>query len=181
MARHDVKQQGATLVAVLMALLTVAMSVIALVAQQIGHQHELVSMEFRRLERQLAIESSFQRLADNNHIEMDPWQGIGELSNGPSPATTDLHQLQTEREHAPCPHPFANSSKCWRLRVRQASTGFVRERLLVEPAPQCAKPYWFAPAARVGSHLDFNPVPEPTPPQPPVRPPRDGRLSVNTH
>lgn len=176
MARHNRKQQGATLVAVLMALMMVAMSVVGLVAQQITHQHELISLEHRRLERQLATESLFESLAQNYHSEIGGWQGLGEEPIVMKPITDDLYQLQTDRERTDCPHPFETDSTCWRLRVQQASTGFVRERLLVVPGQQCAQPYWYAPAARVGGHVNTDPLPEPTPPLPPVRPPRDGHF-----
>src|SRR5690554_1198254 len=71
------------------------------------------------------------------------------------------------------PPSITTTGRCARLWVQQAGTGFLRERVLVEPVPHCNTSYWYAPDFRVGGAAATMPPPvDPDRPSRPDPPPR---------
>lgn len=157
------RQHGAALLVAIITLLLIALGGLNISARQILTQHEMLSLEFRRLERQRMTEQLFEEivLLNQQSIETVEWT---QLLHGSSAL---LNQLSASRELIDCPHNFNTTSLCSRIRVQHADTGFIRERVLVQPVSYCSQPYWYAPAARIGSHVDLGPEPKP-----PLLPPR---------
>lgn len=161
-------QAGAALLVTIVTLLAFALSILNLSAQQIMAQHEMVSLEFRRLERQRATEQLFESIVLMNHQSTEGIEWHQHLHG----SSSLFNQLSAQRELVACPHSFETTSLCTKIRVQHANTGFIRERILVQPASHCSEAYWYAPAARVGQHVGVDPIPKDPPPfTRPGRPP----------
>lgn len=164
-------EQGAALLVAMVTLMVIAFGAIHITAEQVLAQHQMLSLEFRRLERQNVTEELFESMALGPGSTSDGVEWTRSMMDSPE----SNNQLSAVRQPIDCPHPFATTSRCAQLRVQQAGTGFLRERVLVEPVPHCSKSYWYAPDFRVG-HTGMPPRPpgDPVWPTKPERPP--GRL-----
>ena len=163
------QETGAALLVAMVSLMVVALGAIHITADQILAQHQMLSLELLRLERQRVTEEMFENMALDLASTSDGVVWTRTLLN----STAENNQLRATREPIDCPHPYTATSRCALLRVQQAGTGFVRERVLVEPIPHCSKPYWYAPAFRLGDITSPTPPrTEPVRPDKPKQPPR---------
>ena len=154
-------ESGAALLVAMVSLMVIALGAIYVTAEQSLAQHQMLSLELRRLERQKITEELFESMvldvATTN--EGVVWNRALLNSMGVN------NELSAMREPLECPHPFATTSSCALLRVQQGGTGFMRERVLITPTSDCSTPYWYAPDFKVGG------ITTPTPPRgEPVRP-----------
>ncbi|MCC5880401.1 MAG: hypothetical protein JJU03_10970 [Idiomarina sp.] len=167
-------------------MLGLALLVLSLSGQQVLTHFQQISLDERRLHRQLATEQLFDEVAlsleMNGRMQLE--QGRGYVAHAFNQGSPGQRVLYSETQDVPCPHDFFTLSMCWRIQVRQSGSGFIRERMLVIPEASCASSYWFPPEGRVVSAPVLPPadappesdpppelIPEPTPePTPPPRP-----------
>ena len=162
-------ESGAALLVAMVSLMTIALGAIYITADQSLAQHHMLSLEFRRLERQNVTEELFESMVLNfaTTNEGVVWTRTLLNSKGVN------NQLNATREPMACPHPFATTSSCALLRVQQGGTGFMRERVLITPTLDCSSPYWYAPGFRVGGiDMPTPPADHPVRPDKPKQPPR---------
>ena len=162
-------ETGAVLLVAMVTLLVIAFGAIYVTADQILAQHQMLSLELRRLERQNITEEMFESMALDLASTSEGTVWTRSIMN----SSASNNQLRAMREPIECPHPFTTTSRCARLWVQQAGTGFLRERVLVEPVPHCNTSYWYAPDFRVGGAGATMPPPvDPDRPSRPDPPPR---------
>lgn len=187
--RCGLQQQGVALITAILVLLGLALLVLSLSGQQVLTHFQQISLDERRLHRQLATEQLFDEVAlsleMNGRMQLE--QGRGYVAHAFTQGSPGQRVLYSEAHDVPCPHDFFTLSMCWRIQVRQSGSGFIRERMFVIPEASCASSYWFPPEGRVVSapvlppadappvyELPPAPVAEPTPP--PARPRPGGGL-----
>lgn len=144
-------QRGAALILVISVLLALGLLILGLAGYQVLAHSQQISLDERRLQRQLATEQLFEDVASSLLVNSRPAQeqGRGYVAHLFAEGGAGQRVLYSEAELALCPHEFHTLSLCWRIKVSQAGSGFVRERLLIMPKQSCALAYWYPPAGRV--------------------------------
>lgn len=179
------RSQGAALITAVLILLGLALLGLSISGQQVVANYQQINLEERRLYRQLATEQLFdevaQSMALNGRQQSDNKRGF--VAHPFTRGGAGQRVLYSEVHVAECPHAFATLSQCWRVQVRQAGTGYIRERMLILPETSCSAPYWFPPQGRVVAApplppADAPPVDEnpPEPVTPPTKPKPGGGL-----
>lgn len=147
--RQPGQQRGAALLILILTLLGLALSALTVSGQQVLAHAQQISLDERRLYRQLATEQLFDEIAQslelNSHFQQ---RGEAHLFTQGSAGQRVLYSTV---EATPCPHDYKTLSVCWRVQVSQAGSGFLRERMLIVPEQSCALPYWYPPQGRVMS------------------------------
>lgn len=145
------RERGSALITAVLVLLGLALLGLSISAQQVLAHYQQITLDERRLSRQLATEELFDDIAQtlemNGRLLADNKHGRG--AHPFAEGSAGQRVLYSQTDSAECPHDFPTLSLCWRIQVRQAGTGFIRERLLVLPESGCAPPYWFPPQGRV--------------------------------
>lgn len=167
-----VAQRGAAIILVISVLLALGLLVLSLAGYQVIAHSQQISLDERRLKRQLATEQLFEDVASSLLVNSRPAQeqGRGYVAHLFAEGGAGQRVLYSEAVLAICPHEFPTLSLCWRIKVSQSGSGFVRERLLIMPKQSCAPPYWYPPEGRVveGPRLppanelpNYEPLPQP--------------------